>query len=111
MYPDLIKVRVALDIGEVTGIECKGYLMNNKDRGVMTAKISEEEARACVSTNLEVNAVSLCVIPKDSLREVLCYEFHGTYKDKNFIVYINAENGREEDILLLIESDTGILTV
>lgn len=111
MYPDLIKVRVALDTGEVTGIECKGYLMNHKDRGVLEAKISEEEARACVSTNLSVNAVSLSVIPKDSLREVLCYEFHGTYKDKNFIIYVNAENGREEDILLLIESDSGVLTV
>ncbi len=111
MYPDLIKVRVALDTGEVTGIECKGYLMNHKGRGTLTATLTEEEARACVSTHLDVNAVSLSVIPKDSLREVLCYEFHGTYKDKNFIIYVNAENGREEDILLLIESETGILTV
>lgn len=111
MYPDLIKVRVALDTGEVTGIECKGYLMNHKDRGVMSATISEEEAKANISTNLSVNAVSLSVVPKDSLREVLCYEFHGTYKDKNFIIYVNAENGREEEILLLLESETGVLTV
>lgn len=111
MYPDLIKVRVALDTGEVTGIECKGYLMNHKDRGVMSATISEEEAKANISANLNVNAVSLSVVPKDSLREVLCYEFHGTYKDKNFIIYVNAENGREEEILLLLESETGVLTV
>ena len=111
MYPDLIKVRVALDTGEVTGIECKGYLMNHKDRGVMSATISEEEAKANISTNLSVNAVSLSVVPKDYLREVLCYEFHGTYKDKNFIIYVNAENGREEEILLLLESETGVLTV
>ena len=111
MYPDLIKVRVALDTGEVTGIECKGYLMNHKDRGVMSATISEEEAKANISTNLSVNAVSLSVVPKDSLREVLCYEFHGTYKDKNFIIYVNAENGREEEILLLLESESGVLTV
>ncbi len=111
MYSDLIKVRVALDTGEVTGIECKGYLMNHRDRGEQRAVLSESEARGCVSTHLSVNAVSLSVIPKDSMREVLCYEFHGTYKDKNFIIYINAENGREEEILLLIESETGILTV
>ena len=111
MYSDLIKVRVALDIGEVTGIECKGYLMNHRNRGDMTATLSEQEARSCVSTHLGVNAVSLAVIPKDSMREVLCYEFHGTYKDKNFIIYVNAENGREEEILLLIESESGVLTV
>lgn len=111
MYSDLIKVRVALDIGEVTGVECKGYLMNHKDRGEQKPVLSAEAARAAVSTHLNVNTPTLAVIPKDSLREVLCYEFHGTHKDKNFIIYINAENGREEDILLLIESETGILTV
>ncbi len=110
-YSDLIKVRVALDTGEITGLECKGYLMNHRERDVSGAVLSEAEARERVSTHLEVTAVSAAVIPKDSLREVLCYEFKGTYMDKNFIVYINAENGREEDILLLIESETGILTI
>ena len=111
MYSDLIKVRVALDIGEVTGVECKGYLMNHKDRAEQTPVISRDEARAKIATHLNVNEPTLAVIPKDSLREVLCYEFHGTHKDKNFIIYINAENGREEQILLLLESETGILTV
>lgn len=110
-YSDLIKVRVALDDGEVIGLECKGYLMNHRDRALGTPVLTEEEAKARVSTHLDVTAVSLAVVPKDSLREVLCYEFKGTYLDKNFIVYINAENGREEDILLLIESETGILTI
>lgn len=111
MYSDLIKVRVALDTGEIVGIECKGYLMNHKDRGDLQAVMSEEEARAKVSSHLSVGTGRLALIPKDSMREVLCYEFHGTHKDKNFIVYINAENGREEKILLLLESETGILTV
>lgn len=111
MYSDLIKVRVALDLGEVTGIECKGYLMNHKDRTNLVPRMSKSEARSCVMQNLSVDEPTLAVIPKDSLREVLCYEFHGTHKDKNFIVYVNAENGREEEILLLIESESGILTV
>ncbi len=110
-YSDLIKVRVALDTGEITGLECKGYLMNHRERDLSGIVLSEAEARERVSTHLDVTAVSTAVIPKDSLREVLCYEFKGTYMDKNFIVYINAENGREEDILLLIESETGILTI
>lgn len=111
LYSDLVKVRVALDDGEVTGIECKGYIMNHRDRGELKPVLSEEEARAKVSTHLAVNQTGLALIPKDSMREVLCYEFHGTYKDKNFIVYVNAENGREEEILLLIESETGVLTI
>ncbi len=111
MYSDLIKLRVALDNGEILGIETKGYLMNHRERDVPFVTLNEGEARECVSTNLEVMATDLCIIPKDSLREVLCYEFHGTYNGKNFIIYVNAENGREEEILLLLESETGILTV
>ena len=50
--------------------------------------ISAEEARGKIASHLNVNEPTLAVIPKDSLREVLCYEFHGTHKDKNFIIYI-----------------------
>lgn len=111
LYSDLIKVRVALDDGTVLGMECKGYLMNHRLRDVSGIALSEEEARERVSTHLEVSAVSLAVIPKDSLREVLCYEFKGSYMNKNFIVYVNAANGQEEEIMLLIESESGILTI
>ena len=45
------------------------------------------------------------------MREVLCYEFKGVFNDKNFLIYVNTENGREEEIFLLIESEEGILTV
>lgn len=110
-YSDLIKVRVALDTGEIVGMECKGYLMNHRERDLSGAVMTLEEAQSHVSPHLNVTATTMAVIPKDSMREVLCYEFKGTYMDKNFIVYINAENGREEEILLLIESETGILTI
>ena len=110
-YSDLVKVRVALDSGEVVGLETKGYLMNHRHRSLENPVLSEEEARARVSTSLDVTATKLAVIPKDSLREVLCYEFKGTFHDKNFIVYVNAENGHEEQILLLIEGPEGILTI
>ena len=92
-------------------MESKGYLMNHRQREISDILLTEEQAEEKVSTHLEVEGVSLAVVPKDSMREVLCYEFRGTYMDKNFIVYINAENGREEEIMLLIESESGILTI
>lgn len=110
-YTDLIKVKVALDNGEVVGMECNGYLMNHRERDLGDISMSEERALECISSHLSVMGTSLAVIPKDSMREVLCYEFRGSYMGKNFLVYINAQNGREEDILLLIESETGVLTV
>lgn len=110
-YSDLIKVRVDLDKGDIIGMECKGYLMNHRERELNGTRLTMEEAREYVSTHLDVSAVSLAVVPKDSMREVLCYEFKGEYMGKNFIIYINADNGREENILLLIESPSGVLTI
>ncbi len=110
-YSDLVKVRVALDTGEVVGMEAKGYLMNHRERDLSNIMLSADEAKERVSTSFDVSASGLALIPKDSLREVLCYEFKGSFSGKNFIVYINAENGREERILLLLEGENGILTV
>lgn len=110
-YSDLIKVRVALDNGSIVGFESKGYLMNHSQRQLNTPQLDENEAKSRIAPNLQVTCNGLALIPKDSLKEVLCYEFKGTFKDKNFIIYINADNGREENILLLLESDEGILTI
>ena len=110
-YSDLIKVRVALDSGNIVGIETKGYLMNHKYRDNTAPTLTADEAKEHISTNLEVSSTKLAIVPKDSLKEVLCYEFKGVFHDKNFIVYVNADNGREEKILLLLEDENGILTI
>lgn len=110
-YSDLVKVEVALDNGEVVGVEANGYLMNHRVREDLTPKISRDTARAKVSERIKIASARTALIPKDSEREVLCYEFKGSVGEKNVLVYINAQNGREEEILLLVESDEGVLTV
>lgn len=110
-YSDLIKVKVALDNGEIIGTEMHGYLMNHKYRTLPAAVLSPDEAREKINSRLNVENTATALIPKDGQTEKLCYEFCGTHNDRNFIIYINAENGREEKILMLIESEDGILTI
>lgn len=110
-YSDLVKVRVALDTGEIIGLEANGYIMNHNERALSSPFLTSDTARENISATLDVTATKLALIPKDSMREVLCYEFKGVFNDKNFLIYVNAENGREEEIFLLIESEEGILTV
>lgn len=110
-YSDLIKVKVALDNGEILGMEANGYLMNHSKRNFENIKLTKEDANNKISKHLKIQNSSLALIPKDSLREVLCYEIKGCFKEKNYIIYINAQNGREEKILMLLESENGILTV
>ena len=113
MYPDLIKVKVALDNGEVLGIETTGYLNNHTERDISSdkIKITEEQARENLNKNLEIISSGMAVIPTEWETEILCYEFKGKVEDKEFLVYINAENGREEDILIITNTPNGTLAI
>lgn len=112
MYPDLIKVKVALDNGEILGIETTGYLNNHvENRDISNIKITEEEAKKDLNTDLEIVSSGLAVIPTEWKSEILCYEFKGKVDDREFLVYINAENGREEDILIITNTPNGTLAM
>ena len=111
MYPDLIKVKVALDNGEILGIETTGYLNNHTQRDISNIKITEAEAKKDLNKNLEITSSGLAVIPTEWQTEILCYEFKGKVEDKEFLVYINAENGREEDILIITNTPNGTLAM
>ena len=111
VYSDLIKVKVALDNGEVLGIEATGYLNNNKQRDKSKFKISKEEAKKTLNKDLEISSEGLAIIPTEYNTEILCYEFKGKVDDREFLVYINAENGREEDILIITNTPNGTLTM
>ena len=111
VYSDLIKVKVALDNGEVLGIETTGYLNNHSDRDVSKIKISKEEAKKTLNKGLNVMSEGLAIIPTEYKTEILCYEFKGKVEDREFLVYINAENGREEDVLIITNTPNGTLTM
>ena len=111
IYPDLIKIKIALDNGQIMGIETSGYLNSHYVRNIENPKITLEEAKKTLNKKLEVESEKLAIIPTEYQTEILCYEFKGKVNDKNYIVYINAENGREEDILLIVDTGNGTLTM
>ena len=111
MYPDLIKVKVALDNGDILGVETTGYLNNHTVRDISNIKITKEEAKKTLNSQLNIESEGMAVIPTEWQTEILCYEFKGKVDDTEFLVYINAENGREEDILVIKDTPNGILTM
>lgn len=110
IYPDLVKVKIALDNGEILGMETTGYLNNHEVRNIPQVKISEQEARKKLNKNLEITSSGLAIIPTEWRTEIFCYEFKGKVNDTDFLVYINAETGAEENILVIIDTPNGILT-
>ena len=111
VYPDLIKVKIALDNGEILGIETTGYLNSHTTRTDITPVISKEEVKSKLNSKLDIQSEGLSIIPTEWKSEVLCYEFKGKVDETEFLVYINAENGKEENILVIMETPGGILTM
>ena len=107
----MIKVKVALDNGEVLGIETSGYLNNHEERNLPEIKISKEEAKKTLNKDLQIESEGLAIIPTEWQSEIYCYEFKGKVDDSEFLVYINCENGREEDILVIKDTPNGTLTI
>ena len=111
VYPDLIKVRVALDNGEILGIETSGYLNSHKSRAYKKPEITIEEARSSLNEEIEIKSEKMAVIPTEWKTELFCYEFNGSVEGKDLLVYINCETGEEEDILVILDTPGGTLTI
>lgn len=110
-YPDLIKVSVSLEDGKILSADCRGYIMNHKDRSIPVPSLTAAEAQKNISPLLTITSTRLAVIPTDSQTEKYAYEFHCKNADgAEFLVYIDTATGYEDDILLLLYSDGGVLT-
>jgi germination protein YpeB len=111
IYPDQVKVQVALDTGQVMGYEALNYYMTHYKRTLPAPKITVNQARQKVSKNLKIEGSRLALIPRTVGGEVLTYEFRGKIKGDTYYVYINALTGAEENILKLFGSGEGTLAM
>lgn len=110
-YTDLIKVGVALDNGRILSLDARGFIMNHMARDIGSPYIAEEEAKGKLASNLTVKCTKLALIPSDSDREYLCWEFLCLgERGEDLLVYIDAKAGIERDILLLLYLDGGTMT-
>ena len=111
-YSDLIKVDVALDTGEVMTFNASGYLMNHYEREIAKPKLKQAQAQQSLSPLLKLESARRAVIPTGGTKEVSCYEFtcRGE-EDDRVLVYISADTGLEEQILILLQSDGGTLVI
>ncbi len=98
IYPEAIKVKVALDDGNIIGVSAEEYLKTHHDRTISKPVITVEQARSKVNPNFKVMENRQAVIVNDLNEEVLCYEFLGTIGNDTYRIFINAANGAEEEV-------------
>lgn len=111
-YTDLIKVGVALDTGNIISVDARGYITNHKHHTVVEKpKYSVTDAQRFLSDYLTIKSINKTVIPTDSGGEKFTYEYYCIGENKQeLLVYIDPETGYEENILILLYSDNGVLT-
>ena len=110
-YPDLIKVSVSLQTGEIVGWCASGYLMSHTKRSLSGPKISETTAQLSLSPELKVKSCKKALIPTGGYNEVLTYEFLCSSGNETLLVYINGDTALEEQLYIVLKGENGMLVM
>lgn len=112
-YSDLVKVSVDMENGDICACNMTGYIMNHYERSAISPTLTAEEAAQSLSSSLTVEGdATSAMIPLSNGKEVLCYEYKCVSDSgEQFLIYVNADTGLEENIYLLMISDDGTLVV
>lgn len=102
-YPDLIKIKVSADNGEIIGFEAQNYIYNHGERDIEFDNSAESAIK--ISSTLEVESTAYCVIPTDWNEEVYCKEVKGTYENSTYYLYYDLSTGEEIRALVVIDED------
>jgi spore germination protein len=98
IYPDKVTVKVALDNGEVVGIQASDTVFEHRKRELKRPALTAEQARKSLNGSYQVNHEALALIKNDIDKEVLCYQFDGRVNGLMYRIFINGDTGSEEKI-------------
>ena len=107
VYPEKIIVRVALDNGEVTGIGCSDYVY---ERAVLKTlpkpKLTLQEARKHLNPKFKESYHRQAVIKDHASKLISAYEFGGVIHGTKYRIFLNGDNGDEENIEEITQSSS-----
>lgn len=106
IFPEAITMKVALDNGDIIGLNAQQYVYNQHDRKLGEPKINWDEAKDKVNKNMQIQDENLAIINNKLNEEVLVYEFVGTMNDETYRIFINAMDGKEEKVEKLSGTET-----
>ncbi|HHY06678.1 MAG TPA: germination protein YpeB [Clostridia bacterium] len=99
LYPDQVKLQVALDNGDVLGFEGTPYYMFHRTRDLPVPKLTRDNLRSIISPRLKVELIRPALIVNTWGQEVLTWEVRGAFTQEKFAVFYNAQTGSEEAII------------
>jgi len=101
-YPSTIRLKVALDNGEVHGFDASDYLIHkNITLQHYKPELTAKQARQGLNKDLDIQETELAVYENELGMNVLCYAFLGTRNQDTYRIFINANTGQQEKVELL----------
>ncbi|HEY8463859.1 MAG TPA: germination protein YpeB [Bacillota bacterium] len=99
-YPELVKVQVAQDNGDILGCDFVPYLTFNDPtrKNPSPPARSPEQIRQGLNKYLKLKRIQMAEVLDEMYNKVLCYEVEGTQGNDRFLIYYNANTGKEEKI-------------
>ncbi|MFA6765658.1 MAG: PepSY1/2 domain-containing protein, partial [Clostridia bacterium] len=105
IYPDLIKIKVAADNGEIIGVESRNYIYSHKQRELEIP----EDFDYTPSDEVTVIKETFALIPTEWNSEVLTKEYVVKKNNNTYIVYVNVDTMEEEKILMVVDDEGQML--
>lgn len=107
IYPDQIKLKIALDTGEVIGFEGLGYLMSHCTRKLVQPKVTEDDIYKGLDQRFDVESVRQAVIPMANGNDKLTWEARITFNKERYLLYYDAVTGEQINTLRVIDTPDG----
>jgi spore germination protein len=102
LYPDMIKMQLALDDGTLLNFDQTHYQTNHYNRTLQHPSLTEQEIRESRNPNFQTESIHLALISDAySSSEQLTYELRGTIAGESFAIFIDAHTGEELRIIHL----------
>lgn len=104
---DIITVGIAADNGGVVLMNAGGYLRNHGVEQQPEFELTQEQAAEKLN-GIEAASVRKVMLLTDGGYDKSCYEFTiDAGEGQTVLVYINAANGNEERVLIVVEDENG----
>ncbi len=113
IYPDMVKVRVNMQTGEINGFEGMSYYANHREERelIFDETFSIEEAQSKLSSKLTVEKAGKALVPSEGENEILCYEFRCKAGEEMYIVYFDVKTHKQVKIFKILTTENGDFVV
>ena len=105
VFADRVSVSFALDNGEILVLNATEFLLSHNPDRTFTPAVTAKDGAAVLREGLEVLDTDLAALAGGDGSEVLCWMFTVSDGDGSAVIFVDAKDKTEREILLLLQDE------